>query len=72
MKFSFLTTLYLVSFYSAAQAYLDPITGSIIIQLIFAGVATVVVFFREKVFGIFKRKKIEEKVDVSQGDNDDA
>jgi hypothetical protein len=53
-----------------AHAYLDPITGSILIQAIFAGGATVVVFFRKRVFSIFKRKKLKNQDDHTTNDSD--
>lgn len=40
--------------------YIDPGTGMILIQLIVAGVASVLVFFKnikEKIKNLFKRKK---------------
>ena len=50
-----LALVYLIATAGHALAYLDPVTGTIIIQGLIAGGATVVVFFREKVFKIFKR-----------------
>ena len=38
-------------------AYVDPGTGSLILQMIIAGVVGVAAFFRNSIFGIFKRRK---------------
>ena len=38
-------------------AYVDPGTGSLILQMIIAGIVGVAAFFRKAIFGIFKRRK---------------
>ncbi len=38
-------------------AYVDPGTGSLILQMIIAGIVGVAAFFRNSIFGIFKRRK---------------
>ena len=48
----------------SAAAYIDPITGSIIIQAIIGGFAAVAVSIRsvrEKIMGLFRAKKVAEK-----------
>ena len=38
-------------------AYVDPGTGSLILQMIIASIVGVAAFFRNSIFGIFKRRK---------------
>ena len=52
-----LFSVYVVSSTQVALAYLDPITGSIIIQGFLAAIATVAVFFRKKFAVLFGSKK---------------
>ena len=51
----------------SAAAYIDPITGSIIIQTIIGGIAALAVTIRsvrEKILGLFRSKKDEKKGQV--------
>jgi hypothetical protein len=38
-----------------ALAYIDPISGAFLLQLIVAGILGVGTFFRKRIFGSFKR-----------------
>lgn len=40
-------------------AYIDPGTGTLIWQAVAAGLVAIAVFFRSKVFGVFKRKDLQ-------------
>lgn len=74
-----LSAVCLFAFPATAFAYIDPVTGSIVIQSLIAAFAAIMVFFRsarEKIFGtlasLFKKKQDEENLEDSdsQGDAD--
>jgi len=49
-----------------AHAYIDPVTGSIILQAVVGGVAALLVAvrrFRDRVIGLFKRKEFDARTD---------
>lgn len=59
MKIVAMMFLLLIGFVPSAYAYLDPVTGSFILQGIIGGIAAVMVGFRslrEKVLNFFKGK----------------
>ena len=50
-----------------ALAYIDPVTGSIIVQTIVGGLAAVAVAMRsvrEKIFGLFRSKATDDSADA--------
>lgn len=57
-------------------AYVDPGTGSLVLQMIIAGIVGVAAFFRNSIFGIFRRRKppakTPEAVPPSPGDASDV
>ncbi len=63
-KVFFLLVMYQVFFPNQAHAYIDPGTGSLILQALAAGVFTALAFWRnlrEKIINIFKSKKTDEE-----------
>lgn len=65
-RFFILLPLYLLIMPSPAYAYIDPGTGSLILQAIVAGGITALVYFRNirrKILSFFRRAKDTEKND---------
>jgi hypothetical protein len=46
--------------YSSLLAYIDPGTGSFLLQMLIAGIVGAVAYFRKAVFGLFHRNKANE------------
>ena len=64
MKTSLFTFLILLTFWSNAYAYLDPVSGGIILQLLIAGITVCIAYivfyykkFKDFLKNIFRRKK---------------
>lgn len=65
-RFFILLPLYLLIMPSSAYAYIDPGTGSLILQAIVAGGITALVYFRNirrKILSFFRRAKDTKKND---------
>ncbi|MCB1670383.1 MAG: hypothetical protein R3F41_10860 [Gammaproteobacteria bacterium] len=61
--------LIMLGFTSQAQAYIDPVTGSVIIQSLIGAFAVVLVAlrgFRDRIVGIFRTKSESEDEDDQQ------
>ena len=67
--------VFAVAFASPAQAYIDPVTGSFVLQAIIGGFAAALVAIRrvrEKILGFFGIGKFEDKTNLKAGNGDDT